>query len=181
MLYAADVFLSPPSCNRSLSRLGQKPSERGVIKKIRTIQRRAALAITGALSSTATEVLDVYANLLPVARLVEKVRFGAALRLATLPASHPLHKTVRKEARRRPRSHPSPLRDLMADFGLEPSRMEKIQAVRAPATWESSMAVVIPSSKKAAGLAEYGDMARYKVYTDGSGIDGRIGASAVLY
>ncbi|KAJ6475060.1 hypothetical protein C8R47DRAFT_986548, partial [Mycena vitilis] len=72
MLYAADVFLSPPAINRRLDQMSKKPRERGVIKKLRTVQRRAALAITGALSSTPTEVLDVYANLLPVARLVEK-------------------------------------------------------------------------------------------------------------
>jgi ribonuclease HI len=69
----------------------------------------------------------------------------------------------------------------MCNFGLEPDEMEKISAVRGPTTWESSMAVEIPSSKKAAGLAEYGDVAQFHVYTDGSGIDGRIGASAVLF
>lgn len=178
MLYGADIFLSPPACNRRLGRA--KKRERAVVKSLRTIQRRAALAITGALSSTPTDVLDVYANLLPVSRLIEKVRFGAALHLMTLPTSHPLHQAAREETRR-PKSHVSPLRDLIADFGLEPGKMEKIQAVRVPATWESSMAVEIPSSKKKAKIAEDKDTAQFKVYTDGSGIDGRIGASTVLF
>ncbi|KAJ7362929.1 hypothetical protein DFH08DRAFT_683412, partial [Mycena albidolilacea] len=74
MLYAADLFLSPPACNRSLlARVDpSERRERAIIKKLRSIQRRAALAITGALRSTPTDTLDVYAHLLPVEYLVDK-------------------------------------------------------------------------------------------------------------
>ncbi|KAJ7138518.1 hypothetical protein C8R43DRAFT_822691, partial [Mycena crocata] len=69
MLYGADVFLSPPPPGAH----GSKQRERGVMKHIRTIQRRAALAITGAFGlNTPTDTLDVYAGLLPVVHLVEK-------------------------------------------------------------------------------------------------------------
>ncbi|KAJ7123913.1 hypothetical protein C8R46DRAFT_839668, partial [Mycena filopes] len=70
MLYAAGVFLSPPPGNRSAGQ--SRARERGIIKNLRTIQRRAALAITGALPSTPTELLDIYAHLLPIAQLIEK-------------------------------------------------------------------------------------------------------------
>jgi hypothetical protein len=63
MRYGADIFLSPPPCQWGQA----KQKERAIIKKLCTIQICAALAITGALHSTPTEVLDVYANLLPVA------------------------------------------------------------------------------------------------------------------
>lgn len=59
--------------------------------------------------------------------------------------------------------------------------MEKIEAVRYPAEWESSLAVSIRSSKDEAMEAELEDTARWKVYSDGSGIDSMICASAVLY
>jgi ribonuclease HI len=59
--------------------------------------------------------------------------------------------------------------------------MEEIKVVRQPATWISSMAVIIPSSKEEAAEAERADLSEWKVYTDGSGIEGRIGASAVLF
>ncbi|KAJ7347812.1 hypothetical protein DFH08DRAFT_698974 [Mycena albidolilacea] len=90
MLYAADLFLSPPACNCSLlTRV-----DPAIIKKLHSIQRCAALAITGALRSTPTEVLDVYAHLLLVEHLVDKVRAGAALHLTTRPATNPLHAAV---------------------------------------------------------------------------------------
>ncbi|KAJ7159414.1 hypothetical protein C8R46DRAFT_906280, partial [Mycena filopes] len=98
MLYGADVFLSPPPGNRRAFLLGKKQQERGIVKTIRTIQRRAALAITGALGSTPTDVLDAHANLLPVVHVINKVRFGAAAQLATLAFLHPLYKTVREAA-----------------------------------------------------------------------------------
>ncbi|KAJ6480186.1 hypothetical protein C8R45DRAFT_832236, partial [Mycena sanguinolenta] len=85
MLYAADIFLNPHTFKLSHS------ANRAILAKLRTIQRRAVLAVTGVLSLTPPDVLDAYANLLPVRFLVERVRYWAALGLATLPATHPLH------------------------------------------------------------------------------------------
>ncbi|KAJ7034896.1 hypothetical protein C8F04DRAFT_955830 [Mycena alexandri] len=165
MLYAAGVFLSPPPSNRKFGQA--RKSERGIIKNLRTVQRRAALAITGALSSTPTELLNVYAHLVPIEQLVEKVRFGEALRLATVAPEHPLYEAVR-DAAQRATPYAPPLRDLITDFGLEPERMEDIAAVRRSAAWSPSMAVVVPESKEAAVEAEAADEAEWKVYTDGS-------------
>lgn len=151
-----------------------------MVKKLRTIQRRAALAITGALSSTPTDVLDAYANLLPIEHLISKTRFQAGLRLSTQPKSHPLYEAVRDACAYR-KAHPTPIHDLVEDFHLWPHKMEEIEAVRKPATWKSSMAVIVPSSKEEAARIEKLDTAEWKVYTDGSGIEGRIGASAVLF
>jgi hypothetical protein len=183
MLYAADIFLSPPAVNRSL--LAQfapgECRERAVVKKLRSIQRRAALAITGALRSTPTDVLDAYANLLLVTHLIDKVWAGAALRLVTLLASHPIHAAVKQEVEWSTRIHSLPLYDLMKDFHLEPTQIEKIRAVQVPATWMSMMQVDVAPSKKEAQRREKDDVFTYRVYTDGSGIDGHIGGSAVLF
>ncbi|KAF7363687.1 RNA-directed DNA polymerase from transposon X-element [Mycena sanguinolenta] len=183
MLYAADLFLSPPAVNRTLlARLDPKAHRTpAVIKKLRTIQRRAALAITGALRSTPTDVLDVYANLLPIEQLIDKVRASAALRIATRPATHPLHHAIRREAARLSYTHSSPLQDLVADFVLDPQNMERITAVRFPPLWSPTIQIQIPETKEDAIKADREDTSTYKVYTDGSGIDRRIGASAVLF
>jgi ribonuclease HI len=59
--------------------------------------------------------------------------------------------------------------------------METMDAVRTPAEWAPTMGIEIASTKEDAVKAEKKDSSTYKVFTDGSGIDGRIGASAVLF
>jgi len=51
--------------------------------------------VTGVMKTTATDTLEVMVNLLPFHMVVDKHRHQAALHLATLPESHPLHKLVR--------------------------------------------------------------------------------------
>jgi hypothetical protein len=67
MLYAADVFLNPATVK------ARAAENRAVITKLRTVQRKAALLITGGLSSTPTDVLDAYAGLIPMRHLINKV------------------------------------------------------------------------------------------------------------
>ncbi|KAJ6451541.1 hypothetical protein C8R45DRAFT_848310, partial [Mycena sanguinolenta] len=181
MLYAADIFLSPPPLNRTLYGVMTGRRQKGIVRRLQSIQRRAALAITGALCSTPSDILYVYADLLLMEYLIDKARAGAALRIATLPTNHPLHMAVRQEAALRRLRHPSSLHDLMANFDLHPDRMEQLRAVRAPATWLPQIRTFILSSIEDAVAAEKEDSAIYRVYTDGSGIGGQIGASAVLY
>ena len=98
MLYAADIFLTPQQ--NVGKRANGEHSSQAAINKLASIQRRAALMITGAMKTTATDVLEVMANLIPFHLLVEKYRHRAAVRLATLPKSHPLHKPVANAASR---------------------------------------------------------------------------------
>jgi len=96
MLYATDVFLTPKQ------NIGIKEDEartkQGILTKLASIQHQAAAMITGAMKTTATDALEVMANLLPFHMVVDRHRHQAALRLATLPESHLLHKPVRNAA-----------------------------------------------------------------------------------
>jgi hypothetical protein len=86
--YAADVWYTP------MHKIEGKTNKSGSVRvtcKLITIQRMATLAITGALKSMATDVLDLHANILPVELLLHKICHCTALRIATLPPSHPLH------------------------------------------------------------------------------------------
>ena len=93
ILYATDVSLVSGGSKN-------KVGSAAVIAKLTSIQRRAALAITGAMRTTATDVLDAHANLLPMRLLIEKVQYRAALRMATLLSSHPLYQHIRTAVKR---------------------------------------------------------------------------------
>ena len=55
--------------------------------------------IMGAMKTMATDVLEIMANLLPLHLLVNKLRFHAALQLATLPSSHLRYKPIKNAAK----------------------------------------------------------------------------------
>ena len=52
------------------------------------------IMITGAMKTTATDIVKVMANLIPFHLLIEKHCHRAAICLATLPEMHPLHKLI---------------------------------------------------------------------------------------
>jgi len=60
-----------------------------VTNKLRSMQRKVAKAITGGLSFTAGDIMDVHAFILPVDLLFCKLLFRAALCLCSLPPAHP--------------------------------------------------------------------------------------------
>ena len=182
MLYAADIFLTPQT-RRTVSRTAQK-SGRAIITKLATIQRRAAIAITGGLRSSPTYLLDALAGLLPFHILVDQHRLQAALRLAALPKTHALHAAVKSAATRFVRHHPSPLHFLMAELRekhVHPLRIEKISAVRQHSKWTTNIKISIPDSKEEAAAEVEDDETAVVVFSDGSGLNGQVGAAAVLF
>lgn len=106
----------------------------------------------------------------------------AAVRLATLPPEHPLFKLIQTSANRYVKRHRSPLHYLFAHFNLNVNGMEKIPIKpRNPAHYSTLLFdISIPTSKEEsihiAQLAEE----EIKVYMDGSGTNGKVGAAATL-
>ena len=178
MLYGADVFLGP-ALHRDSFR--NKKGSHAALNKLAAIQRSVVMLIVGGLHMSPTDTLNMHTNLLPFHLMVNKARFQAALRLATLPTSHPLHKPVNQAALRFVKRHHSPLHELMHRFKLKPQRMEKIAASRQGPKWEPDLAIQIAGSKEVAKVKDLADETMIKVYMDGSGFKGSIGAVAVLY
>ncbi|KAI0037507.1 hypothetical protein FA95DRAFT_1506897, partial [Auriscalpium vulgare] len=83
MLYAADIFLIPTYS-------GMKGSK-SAIARLARVQRQATISITGAMRNTATDLLDAHADIPPFHLIVDQKCYDAALRLATVPYTHPLH------------------------------------------------------------------------------------------
>ena len=71
------------------------------MKKLESIQRKVSILITGALSSTPTDLLNIHADLLPMPLAIDKTRQRAAVRIASLPALHPLAPLTQDAASRK--------------------------------------------------------------------------------
>jgi hypothetical protein len=84
---------------------GRRKGSVNFIKKLTTVQRAGALAITGGFRTSPTDSLDAHAALLPMELRVQKVCHAAITRMATLPVEHPLHSLVKKSAKRLIKRH----------------------------------------------------------------------------
>ena len=179
MPYAADIFLTPHT--RVGRRWGNTKYTQAIVKKLASIQRGAALLITGALRSTATDAVETLVGLLPFHLLIDKVRYSAAIWLATIPSTHLLHKLVNDAASRLVKQHPTPLHDLMHRYSIQPATMEKITLRRFHADWKPRHIIQIIKDRKLAIRLIAHDNPNLKIFTDSSGINDKIRASAVLY
>jgi ribonuclease HI len=179
MLYAADIFLTPQQ-NIGKQKKHNRNS-RAITNKLASIQRQASIMITGAMKTTASDILEVMANLAPFHLLVDKIRYRAAIRLATLPPSHPLHKPVQNAASRLVKRHPTPLHDLMHRYKIRPLYIETVKAIRYSTSWRPNVSTKITDNPDDAIRDLELDNSDLKIFTDGSGMEGNIGAAAILY
>lgn len=174
IMYVADV------CLVAGSRQGKIGNGR-VMARLNTIQCKVALAIMGALRTTALDTLYAHANLLLLPVLVDKIRGRAAVRMAAMPESHPLFLHIKCMAARQVKRHPAPLHGLMHDFPVTPDRMEKVDHTKVKGLEAPGFRVWIAKTRGEAVVMDMEDDAPFKIYTDGSGADGCIGAAAVLF
>ncbi|KAG2143840.1 uncharacterized protein EDB93DRAFT_1088041, partial [Suillus bovinus] len=89
MLYAADVWCA------GLVEKGKGKTGGGGGDVMARVQQMATLLVTGGLRSTATDTLDMHANILPFQQTLRKVCHQVSLRMASLPPPHPLAKEIR--------------------------------------------------------------------------------------
>lgn len=179
MLYVADVFYTPiGSMNNPNSR---KSRSFGTAKKLAWVQCNAALQITGGMNTFANDMLNAHADLKPMHLLLNSVCYRAALRLATLSKSHPLHSHVNAAAYCGVKRHCLPLHLLMQIFQIKPRTIEKIEPIRHSPKWMRCFTTHIAANNNMAKEEEVDNNVDVQVYSDGSGIDHRVGVSAVLY
>jgi ribonuclease HI len=136
---------------------------------------------TGALRTTPSDLLFAHADMAPMKWLVKLQCQRAALRLATLGESHPLYLTINKAAGSYPRRHVSPLHDILHISKISPFSVETVDCRPRHPGWEPPFQIEIAPSKEDAITADQNCAADVKIYVDGSGKDGKVGAAAVLY
>jgi hypothetical protein len=168
--------MSPKGANKTKGSIA-------ITNKLCSIQHKVAKAITGGLSSTARDIFDVHAYILPTDLLFCKLLFRAALHLCLLPPSHPLHPLLLSASHRNVKRHLSPVHHLIQFAHINPKDVETILPIRRSPSYTPSFTSVIPSSKdKALTFVNLTNATiPVHVYSDGSGFEGGIGASALLY
>src|SRR6266481_1823352 len=127
MAYVAGVWYMPVFRPEGKSRHSRSV---GVTRRLTTLQRLTTTTITGALRTTATDVLELHANMLPVNLLLHQICHRAAVCLATLPLAHLLAPLFRLHAKRHIKTHRSSLHELAYIFGIAPDKVEKLPPAR---------------------------------------------------
>ena len=174
MLYGVDVWGA-----RMVAEPGKKGGKGGQRSLIERVVRAHALTSSGAMSTTATDAAVAHANLTPTLPLLRKICLRAYLRMTTLPPTNPIYKEIRQAARQR-KKHKSPLHFLAKTFNIHPKTVEDIRPSRHPPNWIPKTRVTIADNKEDATTAVTNATEVVQVFTDGSGIDGGIGAAAIL-
>ncbi|KAJ3486122.1 hypothetical protein NLI96_g4454 [Meripilus lineatus] len=182
MLYAAEIFCAPTIRIAQDGSIKRRPAQ--YVRKLSRIQRTATIQILGALRSTATDTLDAHANVLPMEQMVDSICAKAAIRISTLPKTHPLTSEAIKASRRLVKAHRSPLDVILHAYGTEYGRMEKVSYIRPSLSpyWKPPFKVRIPPDKEQAKEEEeeLDERVQTIIYTDGSAQDGGVGAAAYM-
>ena len=178
--YGLDVWYTPPSKPAGYTK---NTGSVGVLRNLEKTQHLAMTAITGTMRSAPTDLLDAHAGLLPMELALKKACYRAILRTLTLPQSHPLHRIIRKAKRHPPEKHLGPLDELIRIFKLRNINFETID----PERQNFAGIMVFKPNTNIAPTRDISiafkltDNADYKAFSDGSGQENGIGASAILY
>ncbi|KIJ57559.1 hypothetical protein HYDPIDRAFT_104102 [Hydnomerulius pinastri MD-312] len=152
MLYGADIW-----CVGLLERgKGEKDGgwgARGFSKKMKRVQRLSALMITGGMRSTATDLLNAHADLLPIQLQIRKHCHRETLHMARFHESHPSQKELQSASRGR-KGFRSPLHRLFLAFKINPKTTETIESVRHNTKWIPEVTTRIARDKDEAVLED---------------------------
>ena len=179
--YAADLWFRP----QKVSRANRNPAGFGpalLTKRLESIQRQAAISITGGLRTSPGDALIVHANLVPIGAQLKEACLKTYARLASRPTDHPITHAMHRTAKYQVKQHRTALHHLAKSSNYIPSKVEKIGPTRLRPGEQPDFETLIAISKEAAIADDQADFGKGKrIYTDGSGYEGQVGASAVMF
>jgi len=146
------------------------------------IQRKVAKVITGSLATTAGDALEAHSNLLPIDLLFNKILYRNATHIASLPNTHPLQSLARKAAKCFVKKHCSPLHYLFFTTKVNLSSIKTINITQCRPSYSPPFSTTTLSDKQEALAAAINHhQTQVSVYSDSSGYENGVGASAVMY
>jgi hypothetical protein len=161
--YGLDVWYTPPNKKSGQTK---NTGSSAALRQLQKTQRIATLAITGTLRSTPTDFADAHAGLLPIDLALRKANHRAAIRLLTLPHSHPLHSIVQQVKENPPRKHECPITGLLRIFDLLETSVETISPIAQLPRANTNYTTNIPGSREKSIEYEKNDKADFKVFSD---------------
>src|SRR5258706_2347344 len=179
--YAADLWF----CPKILRKTDQGSTEVGpclLTKRLESIQRNAAISITGAMRTLLGDATIVHANLVPLSILLKEASLKGYARIATRPTTHPISPLVRRTTKNQIKKHQSSLHHLANMAKFKPGEMEKMNATRQrPGTTPNFSTFIAETKEKSVENDNELFPISRMIYTDGSGYKGAIGAAAVAF
>ena len=176
--YGIDIWYTPPTKPAGQAR---NTGSAGTLRNLQKVQRIAALAITGLLRTSPNDYVDVHAGILPMELALLKACHSALVRSLTLPSTNPIHQVVQSAKLRQPSKHPGPIDKLLKLFALKDEVLETIHPAVTLEGLGPHHVVQIDKTREVSINSERTDDADFKLFSDGSGQDNGIGASAILY
>ncbi|KAJ6439009.1 reverse transcriptase [Purpureocillium lavendulum] len=148
------------------------------LRKIQSLQGRAARVMSGAYKATSLPALDVEMHLLPIEQQIWKHNIEALDRIGA-----PSRRPTRESQRRRTKISPlEAIQKTIHDREVNSWTQEQIDPFVAPPWWQGPQTYIEEPAeearKKHLALLRQ-EKAAIHIYTDGSGINGQIGAAAV--
>ena len=123
--YAADMWFRPKK-SRGADRNRTDSGPRLLTKRLESIQRNAAISITGALRTSPGDSTIVHANLTPLGTLLKEISLKGYARIATRPTAHPISPLLVRTAKQQVKKHRTSLHHLANLSSFKPEKMERI-------------------------------------------------------
>ena len=122
----------------------------------------------GALQKTPNNMLNGHVGLEPIDVRIQCICMTAAVRIVTLPATHPLQRLAEKAAVF-VKCHRAPLHYLIRVLGEHPRKVGTIDIVCCLLEWKCLARVIVGETVEEAIKRERSNEADVRVYTDRSG------------
>ena len=134
------------------------------------------------LRTSPGDALIVHANLVPIGVQLKETCLKTYARLLSRPTDHPITHAMHQTAKYQVKQHCTALHHLAKSSNYAPSKVEKIGPTRLCPGKNPDFITSIVISKEAAIADNKADFGRGKrIYTDSSGYEGQVGASAILF
>ncbi|KAJ8462821.1 hypothetical protein ONZ45_g17797 [Pleurotus djamor] len=179
MTYALDVWYTPPHLKEGAR------NRRGSVKalqQLERVQRSAALSISGAMRTTATDIANLHAGLPPLEATLEYICRRNAIRVAASTGGHPVTRILLEANKTSMKRHIPNIVLLIRLFQIPVQFMEAIQPISSRKVDDNCpVDIVIPKTREDSKTSERQCQADHRLYVDGSGYVGNAAGAMVRY